>query len=352
MVKLLELKKIEKRLGNFRLGPMDMEFERGITSILGPSGSGKTTLLNIIAGITRQDNGRIFLNGRDITDQSPEKRQIGYLFQDFALFPHLNVRENLFFSGNENGERIIKLLEIEDLLDRRIDELSGGEMQRVALGRALMRNPEVLLLDEPMSGLDESRRKRMLVELEQILREFDIPIIYVTHNRKEALILSDRIAIISEGQILQYGDSEDIFERPVDRRVARFMGAENIFRGIVTSAEGLTEISWEEGTLIADEVEFNPGDVVDFCIRPEYVMIVREGKPLKENLAGNVFTGKIITKVRTGGAHEIVVKLRKEYITALVPDHIYTRLSLNERRKIKIGLRRDKIHVMPALFRT
>jgi len=345
---LLELKGIEKKLGNFRLGPIYMGFDRGITSILGPNGSGKTTLLDIIAGITRQDHGKILLNGRDISSYPPEKRYVGYLFQDFALFPHLSVRDNLFFAGTKNGDRIIKLLEIENILDRKIGDLSGGEMQRVALGRALMREPKILLLDEPMSSIDESRRKKMLVELEQILREFDIPIIYVTHNRKEALILSDRIAVISRGRILQTGKSEEIYEKPANKEVAEFMGTENIFRGVVTHSDDYTEISWDEGSLKTGRTPFTPGEVVDFCIRPEYVMIVREGKPLKENLSGNVFNGKIIARVRIGGVHEVVVKLRTNYITALVPDHIYTRLSMDEKNEIQIGLRRDKIHVMPA----
>ena len=346
MRKLLELKNIEKNFGSFKLGPISLRFDKGITSLLGPSGSGKTTLLNIISGIIRQDSGNILLDGRDISHEPPEKRRIGYVFQDYALFPHLNVRENLFFAGKKNAERIVKLLEIDHILDRKIEELSGGEMQRVAIGRALMTNPKILLLDEPMSSVDESRRKRMLIELEQILRELAIPVIYVTHNRKEAITLSDRIAIISDGRILQSGTPDEIYERPASSKVAEFMGTENIFHGRIESSDSETKILWDEGYVFALPSKFQEGEMIDFCIRPEYVMIVRDGKPVGNNISGNIFDGKIVARVRIGGMHEIVVKLKKSYITAIVPDHIYHRLSLDKKKEIKIGFRKNKIHIM------
>jgi molybdenum ABC transporter ATP-binding protein len=345
-MELLELESVVKKLGSFRL-EVTARFE-GVTALLGPSGSGKTTLLNIISGLIRQDGGRVILNGEDISHLPPEKRRVGYVFQDFALFPHLTVGKNLTYGGNSRVDEVAEMLGIAHLLEKRVEQLSGGEKQRVALARALINKPRILLLDEPMSSVDEFMRKRLIVEMGSILREFDIPVIYVTHNRREALLIADNISVMINGKIFQSGNSEDVYERPANRLVAEFMGAENVFRGVVKSmSDGLIEIEWSEGVVYTFNTGFRPGDEVEFCIRPEYVMVVREGKPLGEALQGNVYSGKIIGRINTGGMHEIVVKLSSEYVTALIPDHAYHRLELDKKRDVRIGFRKNKIHVMP-----
>ena len=343
---MLELENVVKRLGNFKV-EVTARFE-GVTALLGPSGSGKTTLLNIISGLIRQDRGRVILNGEDISALPPEKRKVGYVFQDFALFPHMTVRKNLIYGGNSRIDEVAEMLGIAHLLEKPVEQLSGGEKQRVALARALVNRPRILLLDEPMSSVDEFMRKRLIVEMGAILREFDIPVIYVTHNRREALLIAERIAVMINGRILQTGSSEEVYEKPANRFVAEFMGAENIFRGTVKSeSDGLIEIEWSEGVVHALSADFKPGDEVEFCIRPEYVMVVRDGKPLGESLRGNVYSGRIIGRVNAGGMHEIVVKLSSEYVTALIPDHAYHRLELDKKEEIRIGFRKNKIHVMP-----
>ena len=341
---LLELEEVVKDFGRFKLhvsGTFD-----GITAILGPSGSGKTTMLNIIAGFLKHDSGRIVLKGRDISHYPPEKRRIGYVFQDYALFPHMTVRENLTYGGGDYKD-VAETVEIDHLLDRHINQLSGGEKQRVALARALVSEPDILLLDEPMSNVDELMRKRLVIEMNSILREFGIPVIYVTHSRREALLIADRIGVMVGGRILQLDRAERVFEEPANRKVAEFMGAENIYGGTVLKSDGELLIEWSEGVVRSQRAGFKSGDEVVFCIRPEYVMIVREEKPLGDLLQGNVYEGKIVRRINVGGMFELVVKLQKEIVTALIPDHAYHRLKLDSREHVRIGFKKNRVHVMP-----
>ncbi len=341
---LLELKGVSKKLGSFRL-QVDCEFE-GITAVLGPSGCGKTTMLNIIAGLIRQDSGSIILNGRDISNLPPEKRRIGYVFQDYALFPHMTVRENLSYGNRGSVDEIAEISGITHLLDRSVRLLSGGEKQRVALARALITEPDLLLLDEPMSSVDELMRKRLIVEMGSILKNYRIPVVYVTHSRREAFLMADRIAVMLGGKILQIDEAEKVFEEPKNRHVAEFMGVENIYDGIVKSSGKYIEIEWSEGTVYSAKNSFQKGDEVVFCIRPEYVMVVREGKPLGEMLDGNVFHGSVIKRINVGGMHELLVKLENELVTSLIPDHAYHRLGLDEKDEVMIGFKKNRVHVM------
>ena len=343
-MELLELTGVVKNFDSFKL-QIDGTFE-GITAVLGPSGSGKTTMLNIVAGFLKQDRGKIFLNERDISSLPPEKRNIGYVFQDYALFPHMSVRENLSYGGKRRVEEIAETVGIRHLLNRNVNQLSGGEKQRVALARALVGEPDLLLLDEPMSSVDELMRKRLSIEMNSILREFDIPVIYVTHSRKEAFMIADRIAVMFSGKIYQIDDAGNVFEKPANRLVAEFMGFDNIYKGIVVNTKYQTEIEWNEGVVYAEKTSFERGEEVEFCIRPEYVMIVREGKPVGELLRGNVFDGRIVNRINVGGMFELIVRLNKEIVTALVPDHAYHRLRLDEKDHVKIGFKKNKIHIM------
>ena len=341
---MLELRRVSKKLGNFRL-EVDCEFEE-ITAVLGPSGCGKTTMLNIIAGLIKQDSGRIFLDGRDISNLAPEKRKIGYVFQDYALFPHMTVRENLSYGGREGVKEIAEVAGISHLLDRSVRLLSGGEKQRVALARALITEPDLLLLDEPMSSVDELMRKRLIVEMGSILKNYDIPVVYVTHSRREAFLMADRIAVMLDGKILQIDQAEKVFEEPSNRHVAEFMGVENIYDGLVRNSGKYLEIEWSEGVIYSTKNHFQKGEEVVFCIRPEYVMVVREGKPLGEMLHGNVFRGQVVKRINVGGMHEILVKLESELVTSLIPDHAYHRLGLDERDEVMIGFKKNRVHVM------
>ncbi|NLY74127.1 MAG: ABC transporter ATP-binding protein [Firmicutes bacterium] len=229
---------LEKDYPEFELRA-ELAVENGeFFSLLGPSGCGKTTLLRLIAGLERPDAGRITLNGRDITGLSPEKRRIGLVFQNYALFPHLNVYENIEYglklqrrSQVERKRRVgemLALFRLETLAERTILQLSGGEQQRVALARALAVEPEVLLLDEPFAALDYEIRSRLRDELKHLQRSLGFTTIFVTHQQEEALSISDRIALMRQGRIIQSGRPRDVYENPVNRFAAEFLGDANL----------------------------------------------------------------------------------------------------------------------------
>ncbi|MDZ7849451.1 MAG: ABC transporter ATP-binding protein [Halodesulfurarchaeum sp.] len=236
----LELDRLERTYGDFTLGPLSLTVEPGVTAVLGPSGSGKSTLLSLVAGFESPDSGRVFVDGRRIDTRPPEERSVGMVFQNYALFPHLSVRENLAFGASEDGsiESTAELLEIDHLLDRDPGTLSGGEAQRVGLARALVSEPSVLLLDEPLSSLDAPIRRRLRLELRDVLSDLEIPVVYVTHDQAEAAIVGDRLALLKDGDLVREGATEAVFERPEHAFVAEFLGMENCYPATVVETNG------------------------------------------------------------------------------------------------------------------
>jgi len=236
---------ISKDYGRQRvLDGVSATFEAGrFTSLLGPSGSGKTTLLRIIAGFVVPDAGKVRFGTADVTQEPVWKRNVGMVFQSYALFPHMSVRQNVMFGLNRRGirgaaaegevSRVLELVQLEGFDRRRPKELSGGQQQRVALARALVIRPDVLLLDEPLSALDRRLRQGMQVELRRIQRESGLTTIFVTHDQEEALTLSDEVAILDQGRIVQQGPPSQIYERPRSRFAASFLGDANLFSGEV-----------------------------------------------------------------------------------------------------------------------
>jgi spermidine/putrescine transport system ATP-binding protein len=226
-----------KALVNVTLDVHEGEF----FTLLGPSGCGKTTLLRIIAGLELPDTGRVLIGGQDITSLPATKRQVNTVFQSYALFPHLSIFENVAFGlrsrkfpQNEVQTRVdrrLEMLGLEEMADRFPHQLSGGQQQRVALGRALVNEPDVLLLDEPMSALDARLRAQVQVELRRLQRKLGQTFILVTHDQAEALVVSDRIAVMSEGKIVQFGTPKEVYEQPQTRFVAEFLGAANLIQG-------------------------------------------------------------------------------------------------------------------------
>lgn len=230
---MLELKNIVKKYdGVTILNDVSLDIEKGeIVSILGPSGSGKTTLLNLILGITDVNSGTIRYDGEDITNVPMEKRGFNIVFQDYALFPNLNAYENIVYglrnkpdiSSKEEVEEFIHLLGLEEHLDKKIDQLSGGQKQRVALARTMVMKPRILLLDEPLSALDGVIKESIKSKIKEIAREFELTTIIVTHDPEEALTLSDRVLIINEGKISQYGKPSEIINKPQNSFVQNFI---------------------------------------------------------------------------------------------------------------------------------
>ena len=230
---MLELKNVKKSYdGTVVLKDISLDIEEGeIVSILGPSGCGKTTLLNLILGIVDADGGKIIFNGEDLTDVPMEKRGFNIVFQDYALFPNLNVYQNITYglrnkpeiSSKEEVEELISLLELEEHLSKRIGQLSGGQKQRVALARTMVMKPKILLLDEPLSALDGVIKESIKDRIKTIAKEYNLTTIIVTHDPEEALTLSDRVMIINEGEIAQFARPEEIIEKPENNFVKKFI---------------------------------------------------------------------------------------------------------------------------------
>lgn len=271
-------------------------------SILGPSGSGKTTILRAVAGLIDLNGGEIFIGGSPMRGVPVYKRDISIVFQNYALFPHMNVFNNVAFGlrmhNVEVGEvhrrvnDVLKLVKLEGMEKRRPNQLSGGQQQRVALSRAIVPQPKVMLLDEPLGALDRNLRESMQVELKTLQREVGITTLLVTHDQEEALTLSDRIAIINMGRIEQVGTPTEVYERPINRFVASFMGQTNLIPGMV---KGCTErgalIETPEGLQIlarSGEGETKEGDEVFLAIRPEKIQLSSLVEPEKENVMQGV----------------------------------------------------------------
>ena len=253
-------------------------------TLLGPSGCGKTTLLRLIAGFETPTSGQIFLNGREITDAPPNRRPVNTVFQSYALFPHLSVRRNVSFGLEMKGrpkqevakavDRVLSLVRLEALGDRKPQQLSGGQQQRVALARALAPSPKVLLLDEPLSALDLKLRQAMREELKQLQKETGITFVFVTHDQEEALAMSDRIAVMSEGEVQQIGVPTDIYEHPVNRFVADFIGDTNFLDAeIVGLDDDLVTCRIGAGSVFEAENSgaHEIGDRVTLFLRPEKI---------------------------------------------------------------------------------
>ncbi|MDD7972932.1 ABC transporter ATP-binding protein [Roseinatronobacter alkalisoli] len=281
---------IVKDFGTFTaLKRVDLTIDQNeFFTLLGPSGCGKTTLLRLIAGFEAPTEGEIKLMGENIATLPPFKRSINTVFQNYALFPHMTVSENIGFGlkmlGKPRAEiaarvdEMLALVKLQDFAKRRTGQLSGGQQQRVALARALAPSPRVLLLDEPLSALDYKLRKEMQVELKRLQTETGITFIFVTHDQEEALTMSDRIAVMSAGEVLQVGDARAIYDRPANRFVADFIGEANFLEGRVESREGTQHrVALAGGTLAATgDVPVDPGAAVTVMIRPEHVQIVAE----------------------------------------------------------------------------
>ena len=260
--------------------------ENEFFTLLGPSGCGKTTLLRLIAGFEQPTNGRILLEGEDITRLAPYDRPVNTVFQSYALFPHMTVEQNISFALEmlekpqaeitETVENMLKLVRMEALRDRKIDQISGGQQQRVALARALAPHPRVLLLDEPLSALDYKLRKGMQIELKRLQSETGITFVFVTHDQEEALTMSDRVAVMNDGNILQIGAPHEIYDHPSERFVADFIGDTNFLQADVVERGGDTlACRLESGEVLRVPVGIEPPerDRVTLAIRPEQVKL-------------------------------------------------------------------------------
>ena len=283
----LSVKHIDKRFGNVQaVKNVSLDVHTGeFFTLLGPSGCGKTTLLRIVAGLELPDNGQVLLGDEDITSLPASKRLVNTVFQSYALFPHLSIFENVAFGlrsrkipQNEVETRVnrrLEMLGLVEMADRFPHQLSGGQQQRVALGRALVNEPKVLLLDEPMSALDARLRSQVQVELRRLQRKLGQTFILVTHDQAEALVVSDRIAVMNEGEIIQHGSPKEVYEQPKNRFVAEFLGAANLIEGQYVDGR------LETGIGSFDLQQPPPWDHGTVAIRPERIQVTNQ--PAQKN---------------------------------------------------------------------
>ncbi len=308
---MIKIENLSKDWKDFKLKNINLEInENEYFIFLGPSGSGKTMLLELIAGMWSSDSGKIFINNKDVTMLPPEKRGVGFVYQNYMLFPHKTVFDNISFGlkirkidkeeiKNKVND-LMQLFGITHLADRLPRTLSGGEQQRTALARALIIRPKVLLMDEPLSALDRLTREELTNEFKKIHEEFNITIIHVTHNFDEALQLADRVAIIKNGTVSQIGSTDDVFRHPKDEFVADFVGSENILKGVVTDGnENLTMV--DTGKILLESTDIKSGNV-HATIRPEDITVSTK---MITTSARNEFKGNI-TKIQDQGT---IIKL-------------------------------------------
>ncbi|MDR2808007.1 MAG: ABC transporter ATP-binding protein [Spirochaetaceae bacterium] len=337
---------VVKNFGNFKvLNGVTLNIHKGeFFSLLGPSGCGKTTLLRIIAGFESPDSGLITFDGQEILSLPPNRRQVNTIFQNYALFPHLSVFENVAFplrirkiGRTELAQRVneyLKLVQLEGQAQKKISQLSGGQKQRVAIARALINEPRVLLLDEPLSALDAKLRQHMLIELDEIHDKIGITFIYVTHDQQEALSVSDRIAVMNSGDLLQVGTPYEIYESPATDFVARFIGETNLFDATVVMVEKIDNGSEEKEVEYMVEVETEGlgkmkvttidrvelGNKVSWTIRPEKIVIGKE-RPGTRRGDINLLVGRVEEPIYSGFQTKFYVDVGNKEVVKVIKHH-------------------------------
>ena len=294
---------------------LNLDVERGeFLTMLGPSGCGKTTTLRMIAGFEVPTSGQIFLEGEDVDDKKPNERNVNTVFQNYALFPHMNVFDNIAFGLVEKKvkkdeirrrvEEMIRLVQLDGMEKRMPSQMSGGQKQRVAIARALVNRPKVLLLDEPLGALDLKLRKQMQGELKALQRRLGITFIYVTHDQEEALTMSDRIAVMNRGRLEQVGTPEEVYNHPETKFVADFIGESNIIEGYVEDmTEDSIEVTMESGKAVIPETGYRMEEMVYLCIRPENLKISTEPKE------GFRFRGQVREHIFIGSTNKTMIEM-------------------------------------------
>lgn len=321
----LELRGVGKQFGPLSaLQNVDLSVQRGeFVALIGPSGCGKTTLLRIMAGLETMTEGEILLRGRDITEVPVHRRSTRMVWQNYALFPHLNVRKNIEFGltlqahdraeVDRRVEEVARMVQMEEFLHRRIKQLSGGQKQRVAIARALVTEPEILLLDEPLSALDAHLRIRMQGELKRLQRTLGISFIYVTHNQSEAFAMADRVVVMNRGQVEQIGSPAEVYTRPNTHFVAEFVGTNNIFDGEIVAVEGrIITVDSPQGQIYAhlEDRVHGRGEKVSLVVQADRVSTTPKGSTHENRvrgvLRGSEFMGsQVLYLLETADGQEI-----------------------------------------------
>jgi ABC-type Fe3+/spermidine/putrescine transport system ATPase subunit len=356
---ILELQNITKRFGDLTaVDNVSYSLAHGkLVTFVGPSGCGKTTLLRIISGFIEPDEGRIILDGEDITRVRPNARDTAMVFQNYALFPHMTVARNIGFGlqmmkkpKNEvknEVARLLDLVQLGGLGERKPHELSGGQQQRVALARALSLHPKILLLDEPLSNLDANLRVMMRTEVRKLQRRLDLSIIFVTHDQEEAMSISDLLVVMDQGVVKQVGSPTEVYEQPVDDFVANFVGHINFFPGEVTACAGqelILKIDQGELKVQRPAFDLSPGDRVKAVVRPESIDIVDAQTPTGADQ--NVLEGRIEVAMYIGSVMRYTITTGNQTVYVDESDPQYQGI-FQEGRTVKLILKK-RIHLLKA----
>ena len=310
---IVSLKNVEKWFGeNHVVKNMNLEIQEGeFLTLLGPSGCGKTTTLRMIAGFEDASSGTIEVQGIRVEEMEPFQRDVNTVFQNYSLFPHMTVFENVAYGPSikkvpkeqikKSVSEMLELVQMSGYESRKPDELSGGQKQRVAIARALINQPRVLLLDEPLGALDMKLRRQMQIELKRLQKKLGITFVYVTHDQEEAMTMSDRIAVMSDGLILQIDNPVEIYEKPKSRFVADFIGESNSFDGKIKMMEdGILHAECKQGDCLLYGKGFEAGEDIFISVRPEYLMLSKEkqeGFSLKAKIIDYVFMGTLVKAI-------------------------------------------------------
>lgn len=350
---MIELKGVTKRFGSFTaVDHVDLTVNDGeFLTLLGPSGCGKTTLLRLMSGFETPDEGSVFLGNEDITDVPPYRRPVNQVFQSYALFPHLTVRENIAFGLRmqrvpkaELESRVkeaVEIVSLKGMEDRRPHQLSGGQRQRVALARAIVCRPKVLLLDEPLSALDAKLRKAMQLELKHLQRQLGLTFVFVTHDQEEALTISDRIAVIHQGRIEQLGEAVDVYHRPVTPFSADFIGESNLFQvDIVRRMGDYARVRLAVGLELMIRADGMPKGArrALISVRPEKIYVSKSKMD-----AQMVFDAFVEEEIFKGAMDELWLRVRGVKFTALVANESAILEAIHEGDRVYCGLHSDDL---------
>jgi ABC-type Fe3+/spermidine/putrescine transport system ATPase subunit len=359
---MVTIEALSLQLGAFFLKEFNLSLrEQEHFVLLGPTASGKTTLLRCLLGFQRVSCGRFLLRDRDLLREEPHLRNLGFLPQEYALFPHLSVRKNITFGPAVRGltqeetacrlQDLAAVLEIHHLLERSVEGLSGGEKQRVALARALIVEPDLLLLDEPFSAIDTGLRERLWVDMKTLLRRLGTTVLHVTHNLGEAAAMGDRVGLLIEGNLEQVGPVEEVFMQPATEKAARYLGIKNIFEGVVVSQdEGQVSFQVPETDVRIVAPRRRPWENnqhARVAVRPQDIKILKEGIPVREDLSENVFEGEI-TSLYTCNDFTTLTLSSALPLEMRVPVYIAKRCQLQPGKRIRVAIWQGNILTYPS----
>jgi putative spermidine/putrescine transport system ATP-binding protein len=352
-MEMVRLERCAKSYGSVTaLSEIDLAIPRGeFVTLLGPSGSGKTTLLNLIAGMIAPTSGRIFIGGKDATAMPPSKRDIGMVFQNYALMPHMTVFDNIAFplrvrklpraEIKRKVMDVLDLVQLPEVAGRKPRELSGGQQQRISLARCIVYNPAIILMDEPLGALDKKLREDMQLEIKRLHRELNITMLYVTHDQEEALTMSDRIVLLSRGRVEQAGSPDELYHRPVTTFAANFLGHSNMLEGRVEAVGPPVQISTASGRsfLTQASAEARPGQAINAMVRPENVTIREAAGAAAGETMENELEGTVSESLNLGGVIRHYVSVAEGRTFVSVELNRPGRPPLEKGTKVRLGWR-------------